>query len=351
VVYGVGLVGSTALVLKRFHASNGAQATGAGWPAGGDSVSVGGNVYPDVNHDLWLYTDNANNAIVTWIEARVTGNGEIYMQQVDTSGNPLLTNNGTYIAGNTLSGEGIDYLEQVQEPDGNLLMAFNNLDIFNDVEAMKVKPDGTILWLDTNITKNGKSAYPMPVSDGKNGMFAFYVYTSSPQQLHAIALDSTGKLYPTWTLPGPGFGEIDNQDPYEPNYDLNAALTSTGDAVITWNRIKGSLFNMYVCNLLSDKSTCTDNPASIDEVQPYNMSAVLFPNPNKGRFTIELQGVRDKEQLEIYNVLGEKIYATQLRMDKGQCTIDLGNKSLGVYMYRIVSEIGAQIANGKFVIE
>jgi hypothetical protein len=88
----------------------------------------------------------------------------------------------------------------------------------------------------------------------------------------------------------------------------------------------------------------------INEVSE-NKEATLYPNPNNGRFTIELQGVRDKEQVEIYNMLGEKIYEETLRQTQGDNAIDLGTKSSGVYLYRIVSETGTQIANGKFVIE
>ncbi len=50
-------------------------------------------------------------------------------------------------------------------------------------------------------------------------------------------------------------------------------------------------------------------------------------------------------------MLGEKIYSKQLTINNGQCTIDLGTKPAGVYMYRLLSETGEPIANGKFVIE
>jgi hypothetical protein len=90
---------------------------------------------------------------------------------------------------------------------------------------------------------------------------------------------------------------------------------------------------------------------SIKEIESKNLSTALFPNPNNGRFTIELQGVRDKEQVEIYNMLGEKVYSQSFSTLHSQFSIDLGGKSPGVYLYRLVSETGAQIANGKFVIE
>jgi hypothetical protein len=91
--------------------------------------------------------------------------------------------------------------------------------------------------------------------------------------------------------------------------------------------------------------------AGINEVNSKNFTTSLFPNPNNGRFTIELQGVRDKEQVEIYNMLGERVYSSPLTINHSQFTIDISGHPAGVYMYRLVNETGAPVAYGKFVIE
>ncbi|HXB12825.1 MAG TPA: T9SS type A sorting domain-containing protein, partial [Bacteroidia bacterium] len=76
-------------------------------------------------------------------------------------------------------------------------------------------------------------------------------------------------------------------------------------------------------------------------------------NPNNGSFQL---GIRNYElgmnsTVEIYNMLGEKIYSNTFNIQHSTFSINLGTKSPGVYMYRLVSESGSQIANGKFVIE
>jgi hypothetical protein len=52
-------------------------------------------------------------------------------------------------------------------------------------------------------------------------------------------------------------------------------------------------------------------------------------------------------------MLGEKVYSQLMpQTPKGALiTIDLGTKSPGVYMYRLIGETGEQIADGKFIIE
>jgi len=259
VVYGQGLVGSTSLQLNKFNASNGTIASG--WSAGGVTLSLGPDVYPDINHDLKLYTDNANNAVVFWIEARLTGNGEVYMQQTDPTGNTLLTPYGNLLGGDIASGNGIDYLEVTQDADDNFLVAFNNLVNFNDVSAMRVQPNGGVLWNDTLVTTGGYSAYPLPVSDGKRGMYLFYENTNTPQKLYAYGLDSMGNKYATWSLPGSSFGDLSTYDVFEPNYDFNATGTDSSKAVVAWARLMpDGLFGLFTCNLLPDGSVCTDQP-------------------------------------------------------------------------------------------
>ncbi len=262
VTYGEGLIGSTSLMLNKFNAANGTLASG--WPSGGITISPGPDVYPDINHDLKLFTDNANNAVVFWIESRLTGNGEIYQQQVDPSGNTLLTAGGNFVAGDVASTNGVDYLQVTQDADKNFLVTFNNLVNFNDVSAMRIKPNGTILFNDTLVTTGGYSAYPQSVSDGKRGMYIFYANTHTPQTLYAIGLDSLGRKYANWALPGSSFGRISTYDPFEPNYDLSAASTDSNRAIVAWTRfLPSGLCALFTCNLLHDGSVCTDQSLAL----------------------------------------------------------------------------------------
>jgi hypothetical protein len=86
----------------------------------------------------------------------------------------------------------------------------------------------------------------------------------------------------------------------------------------------------------------------------------LYPNPNNGQFTIEVKGVDEKAKIEIYNMLGEKMCTIQLNssnkgtsvtlisLTKGEGLI---NVPTGVYFYRIMTESGNLISEGKFIIQ
>ncbi len=328
VVYSSGLIGATSLILNKFKASDGTLA--AGWGAGGVTLSGGPNVYPSINHDLWLYSDNANNAVVFWIESRVSANGECYVQQVSPTGTQLLVSNGELIAGNNANG--IDYLEVKQEADMNFLVAYNNLNTFNDVATMKVKPDASIIWSDASNTTGGYSAYPYPASDGNKGMYVFYVNTqTSNNLLYALALDSTGTMYATWTVPGVAFGVAGDYDGFNPNYDVNAIGTNKGEAVVSWNKIAGGFYNVFTCNIHPDKSRCS-SPTGIDEISTIKDGYLLYPNPSTNK--LMLSGTYEgTKEISIYNMLGQTVNSS---LHEGlQATVDITSLTNGVYFLSV----------------
>ncbi|HTB32465.1 MAG TPA: T9SS type A sorting domain-containing protein [Bacteroidia bacterium] len=77
----------------------------------------------------------------------------------------------------------------------------------------------------------------------------------------------------------------------------------------------------------------------------------LFPNPNNGKFTIKSTVQNNKLIVEIYNMLGEITFTEPLRSIQGDNTIDLNSQPSGVYLYRVISENGNLIGEGKFVIQ
>lgn len=91
--------------------------------------------------------------------------------------------------------------------------------------------------------------------------------------------------------------------------------------------------------------------AGVQQVQAVNAMIHLYPNPNNGQFTLNVQDANGKLQLEIYNMLGKKVYNSALNHAMGNNTIDVGSQANGVYLYRIMEEGGALIGQGKLVIQ
>ncbi|MFM9944507.1 MAG: T9SS type A sorting domain-containing protein [Bacteroidia bacterium] len=86
------------------------------------------------------------------------------------------------------------------------------------------------------------------------------------------------------------------------------------------------VFTNYVTNTLTNKiAKC---PAKVDISNSYSVARLnIYPNPNQGRFTIELP---EAGTVKIFDVLGEMIYSDYLT--RGISNIDISNYPRGVYV-------------------
>jgi hypothetical protein len=95
-----------------------------------------------------------------------------------------------------------------------------------------------------------------------------------------------------------------------------------------------------------------NSDADVSNISSPNPGVLLFPNPNNGKFNIIVSG---KEQgiseVEVYNMLGEKVLTETLRSAQGDNSIDLTSQPNGIYVYRVISETGSLIGDGKLIIQ
>ncbi|HTA28402.1 MAG TPA: choice-of-anchor tandem repeat GloVer-containing protein [Bacteroidia bacterium] len=99
-----------------------------------------------------------------------------------------------------------------------------------------------------------------------------------------------------------------------------------------------------------DTSTIT----SVNYLNPANSNIIACPNPSTGLFTFQLSNTeRQTLNMEVYNVLGEKVYSSILPQNpKGALnSIDLSSQPNGIYLYRVLNVDGGLIGEGKLVIQ
>lgn len=97
----------------------------------------------------------------------------------------------------------------------------------------------------------------------------------------------------------------------------------------------------------------------IDNISTSYENTLVYPNPSNGLFTIK-PSVNNSQpvpteasglsEVEVYNMLGEKVYSKQFTVNNSQLTIDLSSLPSGVYLYRVLTETGDLVSEGKFII-
>ena len=80
-------------------------------------------------------------------------------------------------------------------------------------------------------------------------------------------------------------------------------------------------------------------------------TAILFPNPNDGRFSIRINGLEKEQASEIYvtNLAGAIVYKAAEVKD-GDLMIDLSKSSKGIYQYTLFTN-KQEVVSNKFVVE
>jgi hypothetical protein len=109
------------------------------------------------------------------------------------------------------------------------------------------------------------------------------------------------------------------------------------------------------CCTVTDANGCIDNictdilsDAGVANISSGDVKISIYPNPTTGQFTLVTNGVNGESLVEVYDVLGAKVYSTNVN---GTKMIDLGNEPNGIYLYRVMSKTdGNLLGQGKIVL-
>jgi hypothetical protein len=96
--------------------------------------------------------------------------------------------------------------------------------------------------------------------------------------------------------------------------------------------------NQYYDNSCAGNVGITENNNNNDEI-------LIYPNPSNGRFTVTCD--KTIEKIELYNVLGEKVFSDNPKAKNAQINVNL---SKGLYMYRIILD-NHYIGSGKIIVQ
>jgi hypothetical protein len=86
-------------------------------------------------------------------------------------------------------------------------------------------------------------------------------------------------------------------------------------------------------------------PTGVDNINE-TASANVYPNPTMGLFNVDLTS-QNKATIAVYNMVGQQVYEGPL--SSGNNKVDIQGKASGLYIYKILSETGDVISDGKIL--
>jgi len=211
---------------------------------------------------------------------------------------------------------------------------------------------GTALACDTDnhiyLTGYTQTQY---IDSIKFGNFPLYTIPSSLTACFLLKFDTAG--YPICgamlnNLRGGGGNGVASD--YTGNFIYTASTVFSGDTVYFWPDTLSSSYEGPNTFLARWSPTC-DSGLGIDNLHSQNANLFVYPNPSNGQFTIKSSVDSGQSSVEIYNMLGEKVFTRSINNSQDLTTFDLSNNSNGIYLYRVISETGQLIGDGKLIIQ
>ncbi len=146
--------------------------------------------------------------------------------------------------------------------------------------------------------------------------------------------------------------------PKSSSYHYLWSTGSTSDNI----KVSGKKTGSYTYYLSVKHDSCSEdslpvtinvyNCTGIENYHNVSGSIVVYPNPSNGLFNLEIRneelGVNNT--VEVYNMLGEKVYS-RFSAFNSPFSINLSGEPNGIYLYRVINEMGDLIGTGKLSIQ
>lgn len=160
----------------------------------------------------------------------------------------------------------------------------------------------------------------------------------------SIPIDSNLRLVGKNITTGNGLYRNNNSATYP--YDMPGVLSIVGASAGA-----SYYYYFYDWEILRQNSTCSSELvpvtavvstcAGLAENTPFKNSIKVAPNPSNGQFNVQFQtGYTGEVNAEMYNLVGEKVFTTQLNHHEGlnNFSVNTADLSKGVYMFTLVFE-------------
>lgn len=124
--------------------------------------------------------------------------------------------------------------------------------------------------------------------------------------------------------------------------DADVTITQTnGSEVLDYEDIQIVMFTPCqpsfapTTSIVTFDAYFTNNTTGLNELEDKNDLLSVFPNPNKGQFSVKAEDLKEVSTLEVRDITGRMIYETQVLPNTENLNINLDNASKGIYILTV----------------
>ncbi len=304
--------------------------------------------------DIFIVKYNSSGNVI-WAKqseaaATLDNGADAYSISIDGKGYPYITgyfdDTISFGSDTLIMKNGRDFLVKY-DSNGNVIWAKQCGDLISPVSCYpnSIASDTTTQgggYLIFRISKSFFQNYKF-----KFGVDTFNLITNKTSASAIIHFDSSGKV-----LCGTIFSEGNEDDGDAVGVDKSGRyIYFGGDLADTTIFGSDTLVYGYDMPFVARWQDCSNNNASIPQLNNDLELIKVFPNPSSGTFTLSLSNTNEKCSIEIYNEMGKKVLTETLRSAQGDNLIELTNQPNGVYFYRVLKQDGGLVGSGKMVIQ
>lgn len=209
-------------------------------------------------------------------------------------------------------------------------------------------PSYTYVWTggytSAKVTNLTAGNYTVTVIDSCGGTVTASVIITQPASVLNVTSGSkqtspcNGKVWATATGGNPGYTYL-----WSPGGQTSDTATGLCD---------GS----YCCYVTDANGctvkTCVSLVLGVNNLQSGSADISIYPVPNRGSFTLAFgRPLSGTAVVEIYNVLGAKVYNELLTSTQQDHLINMNEQPAGIYFLRVLNSDGTLAGEGKIVID
>jgi hypothetical protein len=320
------------------------------------------------------------------LRAQNYSGGWVFTVKYDSTGNVLWAKKGLSLS-HTIGGGSVGW-RTVTDLSGNIYVWGNYSDTIvfapdtlinrsaQGLFLVKYDPNGNVIWAKQIDILDNNEWYPDGLSidkynhiyisgDGSGAGTGFYEIkfgdstletTSSnlsSNALFVLRIDSNANVLCGIMIPGGGAAGFSGLASDFSGNNIYVSGPTLLQLVFGQDTITPPITSYGVASFVARWQACDTN---ISTLVPQNIKSAeqvnLYPNPNNGKFNMQVSvNSGQSSVLEVYNILGEKVFTEILRSTQDDNLIDLSNQPAGLYLYRVIDTNGGLIGSGKVIIE